>query len=119
MTRPDVRQFQVALTGTRLATCTDEELLVRLKTRFKLSDAQGAAMLEGTRVVKRGIDAASARTLVAVSWGSRPSRRKSPSRLARSHPESPPPRRSMPCARSPTSGCRSRARASRIWSACC
>jgi Zn-dependent protease with chaperone function len=66
MTRLDARQFQVALTGTRLAPCTDEELLVRLRNRFKLSDAQGAAMLKGTRIVKRGIDAASARTLVAV-----------------------------------------------------
>jgi len=66
MTRPDARQFHVALTGNRLVPCTDEELLARLKKRFKLSDAQGAAMLKGACVVKRGVDGASARKLVAV-----------------------------------------------------
>jgi Zn-dependent protease with chaperone function len=66
MNRPDVRLLQVALTGTRLASCSEEELLVRLKTRFKLTEAQGAAMLKGRCIVKRGIDAASARKLAGV-----------------------------------------------------
>lgn len=66
MTRPDARPFQVALTGTRLEPCADDELLVRLKDRFKLPDAQAVAMLKGRCVVKRGIDAPSARKLVAV-----------------------------------------------------
>lgn len=66
MTRPDARPLQVALTGTRLAPCADDELLARLKDRFKLSDAQAVAMLKGRCVVKRGIDAAAARKLVAV-----------------------------------------------------
>src|SRR4051812_3199144 len=66
MTRPDARHFQVALTGTRLARCSDEELLGRLKGRFKLSDAQSHAMLKGACVVKRGIDAASAGKLVSM-----------------------------------------------------
>lgn len=66
MTRPDVRPFQVALTGTRLAPYTDEQLLSRLKNRFNLSDAQSAAMLRRGCVVKRGIDAGAAQKLVAV-----------------------------------------------------
>ena len=66
MMRSDVRLLQVALTGTRLAPCSEDELLVRLKTRFKLSDAQGAAMLKGRCIVKRGIDVASASKLAAV-----------------------------------------------------
>jgi hypothetical protein len=66
MIRSDVRLVQVALTGTRLALGSDEELLVRLKSRFKLSEVQAAAMLKGRCIVKRGIDAASARKLAAL-----------------------------------------------------
>ena len=66
MTRSDARLLQVALTGTRIAPCSDDELLARLKTRFKLSDAQSAAMLKGRCIVKRGVDAVSAEKLLSV-----------------------------------------------------
>jgi Zn-dependent protease with chaperone function len=66
MTPPDGRLLQVALTGTRLAPCSDEELLLRLQAKFKLSAAQGAAMLKGRCIVKKGIDAAAAAKMAAV-----------------------------------------------------
>lgn len=66
MTRPATRLLQVTLTGTRLESCSDEELLGRLQNRFKLTQAQGAAMLKGPCVVKRGIDAAAAQKFVAA-----------------------------------------------------
>jgi len=66
MVRSDVRLQQVALTGARLSSCGDDALLARLRARFKVSEAQGAAMLKGRCVVKRGIDTASATKLVAV-----------------------------------------------------
>jgi Zn-dependent protease with chaperone function len=66
MTRPNAHLLQVALTGKRLATANDAELLARLQTRFKLSQTQSAALLKGRCVVKRGIDRASAQKLVAV-----------------------------------------------------
>ena len=66
MDRSDICQLQVALTGTRLESCSDEELLGRLKKRFGLTEAQGALMLKDRCIVKRGIDAATARKLVAT-----------------------------------------------------
>lgn len=66
MNSPDSRRWQVALTGTRLASRSDEELLARLKAKFRVSEEQGAAMLKGRCVVKRDIDASSARKLVEV-----------------------------------------------------
>jgi Zn-dependent protease with chaperone function len=69
MTRPDGPLLQVALTGARLAPYSDDELLVRLKTRFNVSEAQGAAMLKGRCIVKRGIDATSARKLADLLGG--------------------------------------------------
>ncbi len=66
MTRPEVRLLQVTLTGARLAPCSDDELNARIQNRFKVSQAQSAAMLKGRCVVKRGVDDASAGKLIAV-----------------------------------------------------
>lgn len=66
MNRSEVRQLQVSVTGTRLKPCSDEELLRRLMTKFKLTETQGALMLKGRCVVKRGVDAASARKFVVA-----------------------------------------------------
>jgi hypothetical protein len=66
MNSPDPRRLQVTLTGTRLGACGDEELHARLKATFRVSDAQAAAMLKGRCVVKRGLEAPSARKLVEM-----------------------------------------------------
>src|SRR5688572_29984767 len=66
MNSPDSRRLQVALTGSRIAPCSDAELLARLKAKFRLSDEKGAALLNGRCVVKRDIDVASARKLVLM-----------------------------------------------------
>jgi Zn-dependent protease with chaperone function len=66
MNRSDGPLVQVALTGTRLAQRSDQELLAGLKTRFNLSEQQSAMLLRGRCVVKRGVDVASAEKLRAV-----------------------------------------------------
>jgi Zn-dependent protease with chaperone function len=66
MITPEARQMQVVLTGKRLAASSTEELIVRIRARFKLTDAQAAAMLGSRCVVKSDIDAVTAVRFVAA-----------------------------------------------------
>jgi Zn-dependent protease with chaperone function len=61
-----VRSCQVTLDGTRLKQLSDQELISRLVTKLMLTPQQAAALLEGRRTVKRGIDLTTAQRLVSV-----------------------------------------------------
>lgn len=58
--------FQVTLVGTRLKDISDEELIVQLQAKLKLTPAQSLSLLQGRRTVKRGIELATAQRLVSV-----------------------------------------------------
>jgi Zn-dependent protease with chaperone function/signal recognition particle subunit SEC65 len=63
MTELDARVLKVVLTGGRLTDVSEDELSTRLQAKFKLTPEQSAELLKGRRVVKRGIDSASATKL--------------------------------------------------------